>query len=100
MSTRVTAMKTAKTARSRRTIADCARSTTREPTRLIPAIPTMIAEVKTLSQPAAASSHEQRSGVAPEGHRDHRAHDHDRGEVPEPGRDADQAAVPEPPSDT
>ena len=56
MSAIVTAMKTAKTASSTITISDCARSTTREPTRLIASIPTMIAEVKTLSQPAAASS--------------------------------------------
>ena len=56
MSTIVTAMKTAKTASSTRTISDCARSTTREPTTLIASIPSTIAEVKTLSQPAAASS--------------------------------------------
>ena len=39
MSANVTAMKTAKTASSTITISDCARSTTREPTRLIASIP-------------------------------------------------------------
>ena len=48
-------MKTAKTARKTTTISDWARSTNRVPIRLIPTIATMIPEVKTLSQPAAAS---------------------------------------------
>ena len=56
MSTIVTAMKTAKTASSATTISDCALSTTREPTMLIAAIATTIAEVKMLSQPLPASS--------------------------------------------
>ncbi len=55
MSTIVTQMKTAKTASRTTTISDCARSTTREPTMLIPSIPSTIAEVKTLSQALAAS---------------------------------------------
>ena len=37
-------------------MSDCARSTTREPTMLIAAMATTIADVKTLSHPAAASS--------------------------------------------
>ena len=56
MSTRVTAMKTAKTARRRRTISDWARSTIFEPTMLIPAIATTINVVNRLSQPDAASA--------------------------------------------
>ena len=56
MSTRVTTMKTAKTASRTTTISDWARSTKRAPIRLIPAIATTMPEVKTLSQPAAASS--------------------------------------------
>ena len=39
---------------------------------------------------------EERGRIAPEGDGDHRADDHDRREVPEPGRDPDQASVPEP----
>ena len=56
MSTRVTAMKTAKTARRRTTISDWARSTIFEPTMLIPAIASTINVVNRLSQPAEASS--------------------------------------------
>ena len=41
-------------------------------------------------------SDEQRGRIAPERDRDHRADDHDRGEVAEPGRDADEPTVPEP----
>ena len=49
-------MKTAKTASKTTTISDCALSTSREPTMLRAAIATMMAEVKTLSQPLAALS--------------------------------------------
>ena len=56
MSTSVTAMKTAKTARRRTTISDWARSTIFEPTMLMPAIASTTRVVNTLSQPAAASS--------------------------------------------
>jgi hypothetical protein len=55
MSTSVTAMKTAKTASRTTTIRDCARSTTREPTRLTRP-PDTTAVVKTLSHQPAASS--------------------------------------------
>ena len=64
---------------------------------LIAAMATTMAEVKTLSQPArGVVADEERRGIAPEGDRDHRADDHDRGEVAEPRGDADQAPVPEP----
>ena len=56
MSASVTTMKTAKTARRRTTISDCARSTILEPTMLMPAIARTISVVNTLSQPAAAPS--------------------------------------------
>ena len=56
MSARVTAMKTAKTARRRTTISDWARSTIFEPTMLMPAMATTIRVVNRLSQPAAAFS--------------------------------------------
>ena len=56
MSTSVTAMKTAKTPSSTITISDCARSTTFEPTRFTATIASTTAVVKTLSQPAPASS--------------------------------------------
>ena len=96
MSTIVTAMKTAKTTRSPITISDCARSTTRDPTMLIPAIATTTREVKTLSQPAGCVlADEERGRVAAEGDSDHRADDHDGGEIPEPGSDTDEAAVSE-----
>ena len=49
-------MKTAKTASRTTTISDWARSTMREPTRLMAAIETTIRVVNRLSQPAAASS--------------------------------------------
>ena len=55
ISTSVATMKTANTARRTTTISDWARSTKRSPIRLIATIATMITEVKTLSQPAAAS---------------------------------------------
>ena len=56
MSTIVTAMKTAKTARRAKTINDWALSTKLAPIMLIAAMPTTITEVKTLSQAAPASS--------------------------------------------
>ena len=56
MSTMVTAMKTAKTARSAITMIDWARSTSFEPTMLSAAIATTITDVKTLSQTPPASS--------------------------------------------
>jgi hypothetical protein len=56
MSTIVTAMKTAKTARSAMTITDWARSTTLDPTMLRAAIATTITDVKTLSHAPPASS--------------------------------------------
>ena len=96
MSTRVTAMKTAKTASRTTTISDCARSTTRDPTRLIAAIAITISVVKTLSQPlAGVVADEERGRVAAERDRDHRAHDHDRGEVPEPRGDPHESPVAE-----
>ena len=54
MSARVTAMKTAKTARRSDTISDWARSTIFEPTMLMPAMATTTRVVNRLSQPAAA----------------------------------------------
>ena len=93
MSTIVTAMKTAKTASRTNTISDCARSTKRAPTKVIPPSPTMTAEVKRLSQPASASSPTKRCSSRRRPR--HRADDHDRGEVAEPGGDPDQAPVPE-----
>jgi hypothetical protein len=52
----VATMNTAKTASSVRTMAVCARSTMREPIRLMPGVPRMTAVVKTLSQAGPASS--------------------------------------------
>ncbi len=56
MSTIVTAMKTMKTASRTTTISDCARSTNLAPIRLIADHGDHDDEVKTLSQPLAASS--------------------------------------------
>ena len=86
-------MKTAKTPRTATTIADWAEATTFVPTRLsaehdeqdkgdkevVPAVARVLAD-------------EQRGRVAAEGDGDHRGHDHDRGDVPEPRRDPDQAS--------
>ena len=79
------------------TISDWAWSTIFEPTMLIPAMATTTRVVKRLSQPAAASSPDEEGGrVAPERDRDHRADDHDRGEVAQPGGDPDEAPIAEP----
>ena len=97
MSASVTTMKTAKTASRRTTISDWARSTIFEPTMLMPAIASTISVVNTLSHARRrALPDEQRRRVAPERDGDHRADDHDRGEVPQPGGDPDEPSVAEP----
>ena len=97
MSTIVTPMKTANTASRTTTISDWARSTTREPTRLIAEHPEHDSRREDVV-PAARGvvADEQRGRVAAERDRDHRAHDHDRREVAEPRRDPDEASVAEP----
>ena len=89
-------MKTAKTASRTITISDCALSTSRAPTMLtrghrdddgrgedvVPAGRGVVAD-------------EERRRVAAERDGHHRADDHDRGEVAEPGRDPDEPPVPE-----
>ena len=90
-------MKTAKTARRTTTISDWARSTIlraddvdarhrehdQRREQVVPARRRVLAD-------------EERRRVAPERDGDHRADDHDRGEVAEPGGDPDQASVAEP----
>src|SRR3954453_17380510 len=97
MSMYVTAMNTTKTASSVMTIAVCARSTTRDPTRLSPSARRARPPRRTrVARRARGVADEQRRRVAAEGDGDHRPDDPERGHVAEPGSDADEAPVPEP----
>ena len=96
MSASVTTMKTAKTASTTTTISDCALATSRGPDDVddrhrdddrrgedvVPASRRVVTD-------------EERRRIAAERDGDHRADDHDRGEVAEPRRDADESPVPE-----